>query len=124
MPNETARRYLDVVIDRATGWVFVRIYPDLEIDSALAFVNRLYKTAPMGIDNGACLTDRFQRKSRTPSGKHRFDPLCGNLASSTGMVERFNGRIADVLTCAVQPETVYCFDCREISINRQGCDIA
>ena len=97
----------------ATRWVFVRIYPDMETESALDFVNRLHKAAPMRIvklltDNGACFTDRFQRKSRTPSGKHRFDALCGNLGiehrlspprypQTNGMVERFNGRISEVI---------------------------
>jgi transposase InsO family protein len=85
----------------------------METESALDFVNRLHKAAPMRIvklltDNGACFTDRFQRKSRTPSGKHHFDAPCGNLGiehrlspprhpQSNGMVERFNGRISDVI---------------------------
>jgi hypothetical protein len=49
----------------------------------------------------------FQHKSRTPSGKHCFDVLCGNMnierrlspplhPQTNGMIERFNGRIADV----------------------------
>ena len=30
-------------------------------------------------DNGACFTDRFQLRSRTPSGKHHFDVRCRAL---------------------------------------------
>ena len=112
MPDETARRYLYVGIDRATRWVFVRIYADMETTSAVDFVNRLHEAAPMRIDklltdNGACFTDRFQRKSRTPSGKHHFDVRCRALGiehrlcpprhpQTNGLVERFNGRIAEI----------------------------
>ena len=113
MPDETARRYLYVAIDRATRWVFVRIYPDMEAASAVDFLNRLHAAAPMRVDkvltdNGACFTDRFQRKSRTPSGKHHFDVRCRALAiehrlcpprhpQTNGLVERFNARIAEVV---------------------------
>jgi transposase InsO family protein len=113
MPDEAARRYLYVGIDRATRWVFVRIYPDMETTSAVDFVKRLHEAAPMRIvklltDNGACFTDRFQRKARTPSGKHHFDVRCRALGiehrlcpprhpQTNGLVERFNGRITDVI---------------------------
>jgi transposase InsO family protein len=113
MADEAQRRYLYVAIDRATRWVFVRIYPDMETNSAVDFVNRLYDAAPMRIvklltDNGACFTDRFQQKSRSPSGKHPFDVRCRTLGiehrlcpprhpQTNGLVERFNGRISDVI---------------------------
>jgi transposase InsO family protein len=113
MPDETARRYLYVAIDRATRWVFVRIYPDMETVSAVGFLELLHEAAPMRIDtllidNGACFTDRFQRKSRTPSGRHHFDVRCRALAiehrlcpprhpQTNGLVERFNARIAEVV---------------------------
>jgi hypothetical protein len=54
-------------------------------------------------------TDRlFASKEREPSGNHEFDRLCQELGiehrltkprtpRTNGMVERFNGRIADVL---------------------------
>ena len=112
MQDESSRRYLFVAIDRATRWVFVRIYADMETTSAVDFVNRLHEAAPMRIDklltdNGACFTDRFQRKSRTPSGKHHFDVRCRALGiehrlcpprhpQTNGLVERFNGRIAEI----------------------------
>jgi transposase InsO family protein len=113
MPDQTARRYLYVAIDRATRWVFVHIYADMEITSAVDFLNRLHAAAPMRIvklltDNGACFTDRFQRKSRTPSGNHHFDVRCRALGiehrlcpprhpQTNGLVERFNGRITEVV---------------------------
>lgn len=113
MPDEAARRYLYVAIDRATRWVYVRLYPDLETASAVDFLERLHAAAPMRIvklltDNGACFTDRCQRKSRTPSGAHHFDVRCRALGiehrlcpprhpQTNGLVERFNGRITDVV---------------------------
>ena len=51
MPDETARRYLYVGIDRATRWVFVRIYADMETTSAVDFVNRLHEA---GACQGSC----------------------------------------------------------------------
>ena len=50
----------------------------------------------------------FARREREPSGSHEFDLLCQQLgiehrltkprtSRTNGMVERFNGRIADVL---------------------------
>ena len=113
MPEQTDRRYLYVAIDRATRWVFMHIYADMQTTSAVDFLNRLHSAAPMRIvklltDNGACFTDRFQRTLRTPSGKHHFDVRCRALGiehrlcpprrpQTNGLVERFNGRIADVV---------------------------
>ena len=37
MPDEDSRRYPFVAIDRATRWVFVRIYPDQERASSCDF---------------------------------------------------------------------------------------
>ncbi|HRN08157.1 MAG TPA: integrase core domain-containing protein, partial [Ottowia sp.] len=60
-------------------------------------------------DNGKEFTDRlFASREREPSGNHEFDQLCQELGiehrltkprtpRTNGMVERFNGRIADVL---------------------------
>ena len=59
-------------------------------------------------DNGSQFTDRFTRKTRTPSGKHAFDRRCAALGiehrlcpprhpQTNGMVERFNGRISEVI---------------------------
>jgi len=113
MPDETARRYLFVAIDRATRWVYLRIYSDQSEVSSTDFLRRLKRTAPMKIvklltDNGSQFTDRFTSKKKTPSGDHAFDRECALLGiehrltkprhpQTNGMVERFNGRISEVL---------------------------
>ena len=70
MPNESERRYLFVAIDRATRWVFMRIYADQSENSSVDFLNRLEHAAPMKIvnlltDNGSQFTDRHQQKTGT-----------------------------------------------------------
>jgi len=60
-------------------------------------------------DNGSEFTDRLFNKQKQASGKHEFDRLCAVLdiehrliksrhPQTNGMVKRFNGRIAEVLT--------------------------
>ena len=60
-------------------------------------------------DNGKEVTDRlFGLRKRAASGQHAFDQLCSDLGiehrlappqhpQTNGMVERFNGRIEEVL---------------------------
>jgi len=114
MADEKRRRYLFVAIDRATRWVFVAIKPTRTTASATAFLRALHKDCPIKIqrlltDNGQEFTDRlFGARERDPTSKHEFDQLCAALhiehrltrprrPQTNGMVERFNGRIADVL---------------------------
>jgi transposase InsO family protein len=114
MHGESQRRYLFVAIDRATRWVFVQIKANKTAASARAFLNALHKACPIKItrlltDNGKEFTDRlFANRERQPSGNHEFDQLCRELGiehrltkprtpQTNGMVERFNGRIADIL---------------------------
>ena len=114
MQGEDKRRYLFVAIDRATRWVFVQIKANKTAASAKAFLKALHKACPIKItklltDNGKEFTDRlFASREREPSGRHEFDRLCEQLdiehrltrprtPQTNGMVERFNGRIADVL---------------------------
>jgi transposase InsO family protein len=113
MPDQTARSYLFVAIDRATRWVYLRIYSDQSERSSTDFLRRLHAAAPMKIvklltDNGSQFTDRFTCKGKKPSGNHVFDRECVRLGiehrlipprhpQTNGMVERFNGRISDVL---------------------------
>jgi len=114
MQDETRRRYLFVAIDRATRWVFVQIKRNKTAASAQAFLKALHHACPLKIqkiltDNGKEFTDRlFARRERAPSGHHEFDQLCQELGiehrltrprtpRTNGMVERFNGRIADIL---------------------------
>ena len=127
MADETARRYLFVAIDRATRWVFIRIYKSRTAANARRFLRDLERACPMKIrtiltDNGKEFTDRlFGLRKRAASGQHDFDQLCSDLGiehrlappqhpqtngpplgdckqSPAGQrVERFNGRISDVL---------------------------
>jgi transposase InsO family protein len=113
MPDETSRRYLFVAIDRATRWVFMHIYSDMTETSSVDFLRRLKLASPIKIskiltDNGSQFTDRFTTKDKKPSGKHAFDVACAALPAehrlapprhpqTNGMVERFNGRINELL---------------------------
>ena len=114
MADETQRRYLFVAIDRATRWVFVAVKKNKTAASAKSFLKALHKACPLQIkklltDNGKEFTDRlFASRERAPTGQHEFDLLCQELGiehrltkprtpRTNGMVERFNGRIADVL---------------------------
>jgi transposase-like protein len=82
--------------------------------AAGSFLNALHKACPIKMqkiltDNGKEFTDRlFASRERQATGKHEFDQLCQALSiehrltkprtpQTNGMVERFNGRIADVL---------------------------
>ncbi len=114
MADEEKRRYLFVAIDRATRRVFVRIHPVKTAANARRFLRDLERAAPMRItrvltDNGKEFTDRlFGLRRRAATGNHEFDRLCTGFGiehrlappmrpQTNGMVERFNGRIEDVL---------------------------
>ncbi len=103
-----------MAIDRATRWVFVRIYPAQTAANARRFLRDLERAAPMKItrvltDNGKAFTDRlFGLRKRSPTGQHEFDLLCADLGiehhlappmrpQTNGTVERSNGRIEYVL---------------------------
>jgi transposase InsO family protein len=114
MGDETTRRYLYVAIDRASRWVHLAIKPHKTAAAARSFLNGLAKACPIRIshiltDNGKEFTDRlFGSRARQATGEHEFDLLCQALGiehrltqprtpQTNGMVERFNGRIADIL---------------------------
>jgi transposase InsO family protein len=113
MPDETQRRYLFVAIDRATRWVHLRTYRNQTEASSTDFLRRVKQAAPMKIlkvltDNGSQFTDRFTSKEKRPTGEHAFDQACSTLGiehrlcpprhpQTNGMVERFNGRISDLV---------------------------
>ena len=103
-----------MAIDRATRWVYVRLMKDKSARSAQTFLQALETAAPFHIrtiltDNGKEFTDRlFASRQRDASGHHVFDQLCTALGiehrlapvrhpQTNGMVERFNGRIAEIL---------------------------
>ncbi len=114
MADESRRRYLFVAIDRATRWVFIRIFNAKTAANARRFLRDLQRACPMRIrtiltDNGKEFTDRlFGLRKRAATGEHEFDKLCAALnidhrltppksPQTNGMVERFNGRIEEVL---------------------------
>jgi transposase InsO family protein len=114
MADESSRRYLFVAIDRATRWVFIRIFNAKTAANARRFLRDLERACPMRIrtiltDNGKEFTDRlFGLRKRAATGEHEFDTLCADLGiehrltppkspRTNGMVERFNGRIEEVL---------------------------
>jgi transposase InsO family protein len=114
MADETSRGYLFVAIDRATRWVFIAIYRNKTAANARRFLRDLERACPIRIrsiltDNGKEFTDRlFGLRKRAATGQHEFDTLCSTLSiehrlppprspQTNGMVERFNGRIEEVL---------------------------
>ncbi len=114
MQDEDQRRYVFVAIDRATRWVFIALKQHKTAASAKAFLAAVRKAAPFQVrtiltDNGTEFTNRlFGSRSRQPSGEHEFDRLCQSLGiehrltkpktpQTNGMVERFNGRLSQVL---------------------------
>ena len=114
LADETSRRSLFVAIDRATRWVSVRVYGAKTAANARRFLRDLERACPLRIrtvltDNGKEFTDRlFGLRKRSPTGQHEFDRLRADLGiehrlappqhpQTNGMVERFNGRIEEVL---------------------------
>ena len=114
MQDETSRSYLFVAIDRATRWVYVEIKKDKSARSAKAFMKQVitkatFKVKTLLTDNDKAFTDRITAQGRRePTGKHVLDQLCAEhnidhrlipirRPQTNGMVERFNGRIAEVL---------------------------
>lgn len=114
MPDETRQSYLCVAIDRASRWVYFEILPDKTAANTQAFIDRLVAKAPFKIekiltDNGKEFTDRYTAQGeREPTGRHPFDQACHAHGiehrlsppyhpQTNGMVERFNGRIAELL---------------------------
>jgi transposase InsO family protein len=114
MADEPSRGYAFVAIDRATRWVFISIKRRKTAAAARSFLKEVAKAAPFVIstiltDNGKEFTDRlFGSRAKDASGEHEFDLLCESLGiehrltkprtpRTNGMVERFNGRLEQVL---------------------------
>ena len=113
MPDEDTRRYRFVAIDRATRWVNLRVYDNQTEASSTDFLRSLRQVAAFKItkiltDNGTQFTDRFTSKDKQPPGKHLFDQQCiaqgiehrlspPRHPQANGMVERFNGRISEIV---------------------------
>jgi transposase InsO family protein len=115
MPDENQHGYLFVAIDRCTRWVFLEVYPAKTAANAQDFLRKVRTAFPGEIhkiltDNGREFTDRFCRSGeREPTGAHLFDLVCAEAGiehrltkpktpKTNGMVERFNGRIATLLS--------------------------
>ena len=127
MPDDAQKRYLLVGIDRATRWVYMEIATDKTAKTAAKFIKILAAKCPVEVktiltDNGKEFTDRFcANGERQPTGDHVFDKMCDSLQvehrlippkhpQTNGMVERFNGRISQVVkstyfACAEEMET-------------------
>jgi hypothetical protein len=90
---------------------FVEAVANVIIGHILALITQLVVFPSFGIRTTLSekFTDRlFALRQREPTGQHEFDQLCAELdiehrltkprsPQTNGMVERFNGRIADVL---------------------------
>ncbi len=114
MPDQTHRSYLFAAIDRATRWVYLEILPAKTATQAKRFLERLIVKAPFKVekvltDNGKEFTDRYcATGQRQPTGNHLFDQVChahqidhrlikARTPQTNGMIERFNGRISEVV---------------------------
>ncbi|ASJ25648.1 DDE-type integrase/transposase/recombinase [Laribacter hongkongensis] len=111
--DKTARRYLFVAIDWANRRVFIQVKPHKTVAAARTFLSALQKKTPCHVrtiltDNGSEFTDRLFNRQKQASGKHESDRLCTALEiehrlarprtlQTNGVVERFNGRISEVL---------------------------
>lgn len=114
MPDESSRRYLFVAIDQASRWVCLGLRRSKSSNAATSFLNRVvakasFKISKLLTDNDKAFTDRFSvAGERKPTGNHIFDKVCAERhiehrlipprhPQANGMVERFNGRISEVL---------------------------
>ncbi len=114
MPDEKRRKYLFVAIDRASRWGFLKVTASKSASTAQRFLHDLVARAPFRIskiltDNGKEFSDRFcATGERQPTNNHPFDRACAQHGiehrlirprhpQTNGMVERFNGRIQEVL---------------------------
>ncbi len=111
LKGETEKKYLFVSIDRATRYVYISMKANKEAKSAVEFLKEIfvfypYKITKLLTDNGKEFTDRFIKGRQEPSGNHKFDVECREhqiehrltrpyTPKTNGMVERFNGRIAE-----------------------------
>jgi transposase InsO family protein len=114
MQDQESRGYLLVGIDRATRWVYMEVVAEKTAENAKNFLKRLIEKAHFKVqkvltDNGKEFTDRFiPNGERKPTGNHKFDQVCAahgiehrlikpRYPQTNGMVERFNGRISDIV---------------------------
>ena len=114
MADESRRHSLFVALDRATRGVLIRLFTARTAADARRFPRDTERACPIRIgtiltDSGKESTDRmFGLRKRAATGEQEFDLPCGALGTghrltppgsprTNGMVERFNGRIEEVL---------------------------
>ena len=112
------KSYVFVAIERVTRFVHVELVTNRDAITIAACLERFldafgHKVHTILSDNGSEFTDRFggarwSPKGREPSGKHPFDRVCATHGiehrlikpfhpTTNGMVERFNGRLAEAI---------------------------
>jgi transposase InsO family protein len=109
--------FVFVAIDRATRFVHIAIVARRDAATIAACLERFIATFPHEIhtvltDNGSEFTDRFGdarwRSRRSGTGRHPFDRVCASHGiehrltrpfhpQTTGLVERFNRRLAQAI---------------------------
>ena len=106
--------FLFVGIDRTSKFAVTQLVDKADRKTAWEFLQHMLEAVPYQVhtiltDNGKEFTDRlFGSRTRQPSGEHEFDQLCQALGiehrltkpktpQTNGMVERFNGRLSQVL---------------------------
>ena len=114
MADESRRHSLFVALDRATRGVLIRLFTARTAADARRFPRDTERACPIRTgtiltDSGKESTDRmFGLRKRAATGEQEFDLPCGALGTghrltppgsprTNGMVERFNGRIEEVL---------------------------
>lgn len=116
------RTYLYVAIDRASRVVFIDIYDDKTANSANSFLESVIDYFPFEItkiltDNGKEFTDKFNNKTKKPTGNHTFDKTCSNndiehrltkpyTPKTNGMVERVNGKVTTNILDKIQFDSI------------------
>jgi transposase InsO family protein len=114
--------YVFVAIERMTRFAWIEIMPDRSAARVAAAMTRFltafgHPVHTVLTDNGSEFTDRFGGDVRVrqakPSGRHAFDRLCAAhgiehrltrpyTPKTNGMVERFNRRIGEAISGAMQ----------------------
>ena len=114
MADESCRHSLFVALERATRGVLIRLFTARTAANARRFPRDTERACPIRTgtiltDSGKESTDRmFGLRKRAATGEQEFDLPCGALGTehrltppgsprTNGMVERFNGRIEEVL---------------------------
>nr|WP_274522136.1 DDE-type integrase/transposase/recombinase [Halorhodospira sp. 9621] len=113
MADEQGRTYLFVAVDRASRSGYLERHREKSRKTAVRFLKRLQEKAPFRIHtlhtgNDLAFTGCPTQKTRRPLGRHAFGQLCARhdiehrlrpprRPQPNGVVERFNGRISDIL---------------------------